>query len=245
MAKLKKQLLRGRLNRQDIGSKAFSPEQIKQTGSKMEQKSNRKSTTKTNSARGTSAALRIDRTNSIPSLTPEEAKSKEEISVKAEFKGTVREYRDGDRHLIFGSNYRRKPLTDDEAEARLKPYIVYISEEEEEKDRYYATYSLEEAATALCIDVSTVSSLVNSGKLVGYKRKSGELRVPQAQIRNKTYAPALDKISKYFETPKLKWDYLVYEQNVYNECVRPIEIHFRGDIKFAIGLAAGYGVNFL
>ena len=125
-----------------------------------------------------------------------------------------------------------------EAEARFKPYIVYISEEDEEKECYYATYSLEEAATALSIDVSTVSSLVNSGKLVGYGRKSGELRVPLAQIRNKIYAPALDKISKYFEAPKLKWDYLVYEQNVYNERVRPLEIHFRGDIKFAISLEA-------
>lgn len=146
---------------------------------------------------------------------------------------------------IIGSSVNTVPLSDEESEEALSDFMVYVSEEDEEKDDFYATYSVNEAASALKEDINTVIKWLDAGKLVGYKRESGERRIPKAQIRNGKVAPALDKLTEFFVNPRLKWDYLVYEQSLGTERVRPLELHFRNDIKFAIGIAAGFGVDFM
>ena len=143
--------------------------------------------------------------------------------------------------IVVGSNQNLSPLTDLEAQETLEKTTVYVGEENE----LYATYSTEEAAEKLSVDIRTIINLVESRRLVGFVEESGERRIPKVQIRNGQVAPALDKVASYFDDSLHLWHYLVRKQLLGEEKVRPLELHFQNEIDFAVGLAAGYGTDFM
>ena len=143
--------------------------------------------------------------------------------------------------IVVGSSQHLSPLTDLEAQEMLKNTTVYVGEENE----LYATYSTEEAAEKLSVDISTITNLIESRRLVGFLEESGEWRIPKVQIRKGQVAPALDKVAGYFEDSLHLWHYLVRKQLLGEERVRPLELHFQNEIEFAVGLAAGYGTDFM
>ena len=143
--------------------------------------------------------------------------------------------------IVVGSSQNLSPLTDIEALETLEKTIVYVGEENE----LYATYSTEEAAEQLSVDISTIINLIESRRLVGFVEESGEWRIPKIQIRNGQVAPALDKVAGYFDDSLHLWHYIVRKQLLGEERVRPLELHFQNEIDFAVGLAAGYGTDFM
>ena len=141
---------------------------------------------------------------------------------------------------IIGDGVGVVPLSDEEAKAPLDIPKVYVGEENE----YYATYSVNQAASKLNVEQSVVKRWINSGKLVGLVNKKGELRVPKAQIRDGRIAPYLDKLRHIFEKPADLWQYLVTEKLVQNEPIRPLDVHFQQNLRKALDLSVSLRMDF-
>ena len=145
------------------------------------------------------------------------------------------------RELVFGDNsVEIIPLTDEEAKKVWSKIVV----PRDPNDPYYQFYTLLETAKILKIDLLIVKKWVKSGKIIGFKYKSNELRVPKEQIRDGQLAPGLEKVSELFSSADMLWAYLTRIQYVRNERLRPLELHFQNRLKLAVDNAAGYGMSF-
>lgn len=132
------------------------------------------------------------------------------------------------------------PLSDEEAKAPLGVPINYIGEENE----WYATYSIEQAACELNVRNFVVQRWIDSGRLVSMVDRNGDLRIPQAQIRNGQIAPYLEEIRQFFSGSVNLWQYLVTEFHVENEMIRPIDIHFQNNLELALMLPYSVRTDF-
>ncbi len=132
-------------------------------------------------------------------------------------------------------------LTDDEAKAPLGVPVIYLGEE----DKDYATYSIEEAAEALNLKGSIVIELITAGKLVGLELETSDWRVPKAQIRDGMFALGLEKIKDTFMNNENLWQYLVTEQFDGDGWIRPLDVHFSGNIELALNMADHLDTDFL
>ena len=146
------------------------------------------------------------------------------------------------KEVVFGDNsVEIIPLTDEEAKKVWSKIVV----PRDPNDPYYQFYTLLETAKILKIDMLIVKKWIKSGKIIGFKYKSNKLRLPKEQIRDGKLAPGLEKLSKFFSSADLLWEYLTQIQYVRNERLRPLELHFQNRLKLAVDNAAGYGMSFL
>ncbi len=141
---------------------------------------------------------------------------------------------------IVGDGIGIVPLSDEEANLPLGVPVVYV----EENNEYYATYSMEQAAAILEVEQFIVKKWVESGKVVGFVNKNGEMRVPKAQIRDGRIAPFLDKLTHIYEKPTDLWQYLVTEKLVQNELIRPLDVHFQEDLGRVLDLSVSLRMDF-
>ena len=141
---------------------------------------------------------------------------------------------------IVGDGGKYPPLTEEEANAPLGVPIVYADEDDED----YATFSVDEAATALNVSASTVIDLIMAGKLVGLDLETTDWRVPKAQIRDGMVAPGLEKIKDTFLDNENLWQYLITEQLGETGWVRPLDVHFQNNIKLALEMADHLGTDY-
>ena len=146
------------------------------------------------------------------------------------------------KHIVFGDNsVPITPLTEEEAKELWSKIVV----PRDPNDPYYQFYTLLETANILKIDLLVVKKWIKSGKIIGFKYKSNELRVPKEQIRDGQLAPGLEKLSEFFSDADMLWEYLTRIQYVRNERLRPLELHFQNRLELAIDNAGGYGIDFL
>ena len=191
---------------------------------------------------GTEASsLRIVSPKTDEPLATDDSPLKERIEYAETQQTEQLKFKPQKEKIVVGSSQNLSPLTELEALATLEKTTVYVGEENE----LYATYSTEEAAEKLNVGTSTIINLLESRKLVGFVEESGEWRIPKVQIRNGQVAPALEKVAGYFDDSLHLWHYLVRKQLLGEERVRPLELHFQNEIEFAVGLAAGYGTDFM
>lgn len=141
---------------------------------------------------------------------------------------------------IVGDGAKMRVLSREEANAPLGVPVVVVGEEHE----YYATYSVNEAAHLLEVCEKEIIEWVESGKLVGIDFDVSGLRVPKAQVRNGQIAPFLENFRHHFTNSKYVWQYLVSEQYVAGEWIRPLDVHFEDDFGFAMDLAYSQGTEF-
>lgn len=145
------------------------------------------------------------------------------------------------RKVFVGSGRNLSPLSEQEVRKELEKVTVYVGEGNE----FYATYSTAEVAEELSVDIATIMKWIKARRLVGFKKKSGEWRIPKVQIRKGQIAPDMDKVAEFFGDSVHLWHYLVKKQLLGQERIRPLELHFRNEIEFAVGLAKGYGTEFM
>ena len=141
---------------------------------------------------------------------------------------------------IVGDGVGVVPLSDEEGKLPLGIPVVYV----DDKNEYYATFSVDQTASILEIEPSKVTRWIDSGKLVGFEDENGEMRAPKAQIRDGRVAPFLDKLAHIYEKPSDLWQYLVTEKRVQNERVRPLDVHFQEDLKRALNLSISLRMDF-
>ena len=155
---------------------------------------------------------------------------------------TVGSYPHSEPIEIIGDGAKFIPLTEEEAKAALEEIPVIYPDEDDED---YVTYSIQEAAEALTTNTEKVVELVKEGKLVGLKLDTSKWRIPAAQIRDGTFAPGLEKIKDIFENTEDLWQHLVTEQFTEDGWIKPLEVHFRNDLKEALIMAEEMDLDFL
>ena len=141
---------------------------------------------------------------------------------------------------IVGDAGDYPPLTEEEANAPLGVPIIYADEDDED----YATFSVDEAATALNVSASTVIDLIMAGKIVGLDLETPDWRVPKAQIRDGVVAPGLEQIKDTFLDNENLWQYLITEQLGERGWVRPLDVHFQNNIELALEMADHLGTDY-
>ena len=188
-----------------------------------------------------SAAIRIPSPDPIASLRTDDSQpERKKVTPKIDRSRT--QAPDPRRRKVFvGSGRNLSPLSEQEVRKELEKVTVYVGEGNE----FYATYSTAEAAEKLSVDIATITKWIKARRLVGFKKKSGEWRIPKVQIRQGQIAPDLDKVADFFGDSVHLWHYLVKKQLLGDERIRPLELHFRNEIEFAVGLAKGYGMEFM
>lgn len=155
---------------------------------------------------------------------------------------TVGAYPHSEPIEIVGDGVKFIPLTEEEAKAALEEVPISYTDEDDED---YATYSIQEAAEALQTNIDKIVALVKEGKLVGLELDPSDWRIPVAQIRDGTVALGLEKIKDLFESSEDLWQYLVTEQFTKDGWIKPLEVHFRNDLKEALIMAEELDLEYL
>lgn len=201
-----------------------------------------KSTMVTGSSSDTSSAtINIPSPNPVTSLGIDDSQHERQKALSKIDRTHKRSLNPRRRKVFVGSGRNLSPLSEQEVREKLEKVTVYVGEENE----FYATYSKVEAAEKLNVDIATITKWVKARRLVGFKKKSGEWRIPKVQIRKGQIAPDLDKVADVFGDPVHLWHYLVKKPLLGDERIRPLELNFRNEIEFAVGLAKGYGMEFM
>ena len=142
---------------------------------------------------------------------------------------------------IVCDGVKSKQLTDEEANAPFGVPVIFLGEE----DKDYATFSIDQAAAALKLTTSNVIDLIEAGKLVGLDLDTSNWRVPKAQIRDGAFALGLEKVKDTFMNNENLWQYLVTEQFGGDGWIRPLDVHFSGNIDLALRMADHLDTVFL
>ena len=143
--------------------------------------------------------------------------------------------------LVLGEDLDIKPLTPSAAAAPLTSDVEVVGED----DPLYATYSTAEVADVLNINRRSALNWIKLGKLIGLEATKRGWRVPKAQIRRGRLAPGLDKVLDQFDDSEAAWHFLVNEQLIGEELVRPIDLLFKKDVERVVQLAKGFGQDYL
>lgn len=193
---------------------------------------------------GKLARAAVDAADELDPATIERA-IKRPARLKRAFKAMTREVASpaagAPRAIILGDEGAIKPLAPAEAESRL----AALTQDVDESDPYYATWSTTEAAKALKVSRPTVLQWIKTGRLIGLAGAKRGWRVPKAQIRRAKPAPGLKAVIDIFGDPETAWHFLVQEQSVDGKSIRPLDRLFAGEADFVAALAAGYGRDFL
>ena len=196
---------------------------------------------------GMEPMLEIDKESSIYCYEVDQSKnvSKHHKAVESPdsvLDDTIGTYPHSEPIEIIGDGAKFIPLTEEEAKAALEEIPITYPDEDDED---YATYSIQEAAEAINTNTEKVVEMVKEGKLVGLELDPSDWRIPVAQIRDGTVASGLEIIKDIFESSEDLWQYLVTEQFTKDGWIKPLEVHFRNDLKEALIMAEELDLEYL
>ena len=146
-----------------------------------------------------------------------------------------------EKPLVLGAAVTETALTDKQAALPFTDDVESIGED----DPFFTTMSTTEASDILGVSRTTAIQWIEAGKLIGLKGAKRGWRIPRAQIRRGRLAPGLEAVSVHFGDAEEAWHFLVSDQLIGEDRIRPLDLLFKKQADTVARLAEGYGRDFL